>query len=787
MAADANLRLEIGHVLFIDIVGYSKLLIDDQREVQQRLNEAVRNTLQFRDAEAADKLVRLPTGDGMALVFFTSPEAPIECALQVAEALKNEPDLKLRMGINTGPVSGLSDVNDRSNIAGAGINVAQRVMSLGDAGHILISKRSADDLAQYRRWQSNLHDLGEAEVKHGTRIAVVNFYTDHIGNREEPAKLKQFFRKQSSRRQIKGVLIAGTLLLAFAVTAWFLRRGNLDFPDLAAVPAKSIAVLPFENISTDKENVFFTDGVHDEILTHLAKVADLKVISRTSVMTFRETKRNLREIAEALGVAHILEGSVQRDNGRVRVSAQLIDARSDTHLWAERYDRELSDVFAIQSEIAQQIVAQLKAAISPKEQEAITARPTADLGAYDLYLQAKEISRSAAFSRPANLEQQAQLLERAVARDPTFISALCLLARVHLSYYWFGSDKTPSRLERAKKALDAAVRLQPNTGEVHLTQGIFHYWGNRDYETASAELALAHRALPNDAEILTFIGAVERRQGRWEESTRHFEEATILDPRNANVFFQLAWGNYAGLKRYADATRTFETVLSWQPNDFMFQLARSRVDVFSKADLGRQEKVVTSQAAKMSPDTELVTRARLQIALAHRDYQTAYDVLSTYRLPDFRAFDFITPREFFDGIVARGQGDPGGAQAHFLRARERAALTVAKQPEDVRALIVLAEIDANLGRKGEAMREAEYALELLPVSKDTYEGPMVLGRAAGIYSQVGESGRALDLLEQAAKLPHGADYGSLKLDEVWDPLRGNPRFEKILALLAPKM
>lgn len=792
MATKQDVRLEIAHVLFIDVVGYSKLLIDDQRELQEQLNQIVRSTEQFRAAEAAGKLVRLPTGDGMALVFFTSPEAPVQCALEISEALQENPQLeempqlRLRMGINTGPVSGVADVNDKSNIAGAGINMAQRVMDLGDAGHILLSKRAAEDLAQYRRWEPHLHDLGEIEVKHGAKISIVNLYVDTIGNREVPEKLKQSFRKQSARRHTKRALIAGLLLLAFAVSAIVLRRGHRSSPGgLTAAPEKSIAVLPFENLSDEKENAFFANGVHDEILTTLAKVADLKVISRTSVMSFRDTKRNLRDIARALGVAHIVEGSVQRAAGRVRVNAQLIDARTDTHLWAERYDRELADVFAIQSEIAQKIVDQLQAALTPNEQAALQAKPTNNLAAYDDYLRAKEIDRLGGLVSWEQTDQEVTLLERAVARDPTFVPALCLLARTHLTLYFFNRDHTDARLARAKKALDDAASLQPDAGEVHLARAIFYYRANRDYARALAELGNARRALPNDADVSYWAGAIERRQGRWAESTRHYEEALTKDPRNPGALGDLAGINYVALRRYEDAARTLDGVLLWKPNDFDFERERAFVDWAGRADLRRIERLLSGDAAKTA-DADVLAPTRLYLAFAQRDYHAAREALSAYRQADLNWSGYVTPREWYEGVIARGLGDAQKAQRAFMTARERAAAAVGNRPEDAKALIILADIDAALGRKDDAVREGEHAVKLLPVERDAMDGILIARRLAGIYAQVGETARALDLLEYSAKTPCGVHYGDLKLDEVWDPLRREPRFEKILASLAPK-
>src|SRR5947208_275114 len=566
----SNLQLEIGHVLFIGSVGYSKLLIDDQRESQHQLNQIVRKTEPFRAAEAAEKLVRLPTGDGMALVFFTTPEAPVQCALEISEVLRGNSRLRLRMGINTGPVSGVTDVNDKSNVAGAGINVAQRVMDCGDAGHILLSKRAAEDLAQYRRWEGQLHELGEFEVKHAVRIPIVNLYNDRVGNAQIPKRLKLSSRKRALNRLIKRTLAVSLPLVFVALALLFLRRlpptsGDVSF---TTIPVKSIAVLPFENLSANQENAFFTDGVQGEILTDLAKVADLKVISQTSVMQYKNTaKRNLREIAGALGVAHILEGSVQRAANRVRVNAQLIDAHHDAHLWAETYDRELADVFAIQSEIAQKIADQLRAKLSPQEKAAIEERPTKDLAAYDLYLRAKELiyqSYVNPFSKEGHFKA-VQFLDQALGRDPAFLLAHCRLAYAHDLIYFQDYDHTETRLALAETSVRAAVRLQPDSGETHLAQATHFYWGYRNYDRAREELAKAQDALPNNVQIFMFLGRIDRRQGRWDEAIRNLERAVDLDPRNAERLWRVGQIYCSDLRRYRDAIAMANRALALEP------------------------------------------------------------------------------------------------------------------------------------------------------------------------------------------------------------------------------
>ena len=421
-------RLEIGHVLFIDIVGYSKLLLKPQSELLGELNEIVSGTNEFRQAESAGRLIRLPTGDGMALVFRTNGEAPVECAMEIARALKSHPAIQLRMGIHSGPVNEIVDVNQRANIAGAGINMAQRVMDCGDAGHILLSKHVADDLEQDDRWRPLLHDLGTCEVKHGVRVGVTNLYSNEVGNPQLP---KKFQALKQHRSRVRWTELAIALLVLAAVAAAFLFVWRRPMQSALTVAEKSVAVLPFENLSSDKENAFFADGVQDEILTNLAKIADLKVISRTSVMQYKTgLQRNLREIGQQLGVAHLLEGSVQRAANRVRVNAQLIDARTDAHLWAQTYDRDLADVFAIQSEIAKAIADQLQAKLSPNEKKAIEQPPTTDLAAFDLYSRAKSLLLTASFSvtYEPDLRKAIELLDEAVKRDPSFFDAYCQLA-----------------------------------------------------------------------------------------------------------------------------------------------------------------------------------------------------------------------------------------------------------------------------------------------------------------------------------------------------------------------
>jgi TolB-like protein/Tfp pilus assembly protein PilF len=682
MAAEVKkeIELEIAHVLFIDIVAYSKMAIDDQRSAIEQLNQIVQSTDEFRKAESEDRLLKIPTGDGMALVFYRSPEAPVECALEISRQLKERPRLKLRMGVHSGPVSGVIDVNGRVNVAGEGINMAQRVMDCGDAGHILLSKRVADDLHQFSHWRPHLYDLGECEVKHGEKILVVNLFTAELGNSERPKSFTKSAEKieavpistaRPPSRKPGLIILACAAITVLAVASFLLwHRQKTQTPAPASgVPGKSIAVLPFENLSDEKQNAYFTDGVQDEILTDLAKIADLKVISRTSVMQYKSgVARNLREIGQALGVAHLLEGSVQRAGNRVRVNAQLIDARNDAHLWAQTYDRDLADVFAIQSEIAKAIADQLQAKLSPSEKTAIEQQPTTDLTANALYVQAKGLE----FKTPQqqSLLQAVHLLEEAVARDPHFTVAYCMLGRLHLELYWGGYDHSPARRELANTAIQNAVLLQPDAGEVHLALAWYAYQGFRDYDRARAELDLAGRTLPNNADIYYVTALIDRRQGRWAEATRSLERAVELDPRNFGILLETGF-TYSGLRQYADATRLAERSLAVSPRDYFARILRGLLPFFERADTAPLRAELSAILIEEPGAAEKIADVLFRCAMAERDSAAANRALAAIPSEGISpGGNFIYPREWFVGVAARTFKD--AATAHLFQRCPRA-------------------------------------------------------------------------------------------------------------------
>src|SRR3989442_1014373 len=521
-------RLEIAHVLFIDIVGYSKLLTDEQSEALQELNQIVRNAEAALEALAADRLTILPTGDGMALVFAGSVEEPVECALQISRALRAQPSLPVRMGIHSGPIHHVKDANERENIAGVGINIAQRVMDCGDAGHILVSKRIADDLAQQRRWQPYLHELGDVEVKHGVVVSLVNLYAETIGNPTPPTRLgkargnipgSRVGTRKALSPLARAILTVAVLLLVLAIMSVIFAPAimrTLDqrrlatlpqptataLPSLAdtiksavakqitdelqgelsrkknaavqpaptgsAIPEKSIAVLPFDNLSRDPDNAYFCEGVQDEILTRLAKVADLKVVSRTSTQHFKSTPDNLPQIAKQLGVAHILEGSVQKSNDQVRVNVQLINALTDAHLWADTYDRKLTDIFAVESDIAKTIADTLQARLTGSEKTAIAKVPTANPEAYELYLKGRFFWNK---RTGTDLLKAIGYFDQAISKDPNYALAYAGLADSYLLLPAFGAASPQDSIPQAKAAAKHALELDDSLAEAHASSG----------------------------------------------------------------------------------------------------------------------------------------------------------------------------------------------------------------------------------------------------------------------------------------------------------------------------
>jgi TolB-like protein/Tfp pilus assembly protein PilF len=797
--SESNVQLEIGHILFMDMVGYSKLLVDEQREIQEQLGQIVRSSQQVRAAEGAEKLIRLPTGDGMALVFFNSPEAPVYCAIEVAKKLKGDPKLKLRMGIHSGPVNEVRDVNDRINVAGAGINTAQRVMDCGDAGHILVSKRAAEDLAQLRQWRPYLHDLGVYTAKHGDPVHVANFYAGDFGNPQLPEKFKHSRRKKivtPGTATKRWASIAATLVgtAAFALLVYFFwYRPSSEFTSAAVstslpapIPEKSIAVLPFENRSDEKENAYFADGVQNEILTNLAKIRDLWVISRTSVMQYKSgTPRNVREIAQQLRVAHLLEGSVQRAGNRVRVTAQLIDARSDNQQWAEHYDRDLADVFAIQSEIAKAIADQLKAKLSPQEKASVEEIPTANTEAYVLYLRANQIERN-----PDTLLEDYKTAEglfvQAIELDANFALAHARLASIQAEIFHY-YEPTEARRTKARTEAETALRLEPNLAEARFALGQCIYWIDQDYEGALEQFELASRLSPSNGDARRLIAAIRRREGKWEEALEAYERVAELDPQNPNTVREVLFTN-TSMRRWPQAAQWGKRMRAMAPASLVAKMQSGYVDFWWKGDTQLLKSIVDQVPAGIDPDGT-VTSCRWDVAMLRRDYSAAKTILQTSAANELSYTNAgTTPKIFFEGCIHLARGDSVNAQKAFELARPEFEAAVKEAPANADRHAILGWLYAFMGRKDDAVREGQRAVELKPESKDAVDGALMNGYLALIYARVGENDLAIPLIERLLKIPGAVDSANysitindLKYRWEWDPIRNDPRFQKLIA------
>jgi len=546
-----------------------------------------------------------------------------------------------------------------------------------------------------------------------------------------------------------------------------------------------IAVVPFENLSDPGENAAaFVDGLQDDVLTKLARIANLKVISRTSVMDYRG-KRNVRQIGNELRVSHVLEGSVRRTGTHLRLNAQLIDTRSDTHIWAEQYDRDCDDLFAIQSEIAQKVAQRLNAKVTAAEKLAIEEKPTTDVTAFDLYSQADHLTPTAHGTGAADLGQAIELLNQAVTRDPSFFDAYCDLATDHDQVYFFGYDHTPARLAAAAAAIEHAFRIRPNAGKAHLLRAHHLYNGYLDYDGALAELEIARRSLPNDPRIFFLMGCIQRRQGRWEESTQNLERALELDPRNVNTLYNIA-DSYGMLRRYVEQKSKLDRVLAIEPNNLKAKAERAFVEVDWKADTGQLHQLIDEIRAANPAAMPKITGWWLLCALAERDLAAARDALMASDEGPLGGDAVHFRRPFGDGLIARMTNDEQHAQLAFAAARAKQEKTVEAQEDYGPTLCVLGVIDAALGRKEEALREGRRAVELLPVEKDPINGVNMIKYLAMIAAWVGEKDLACEQLATAVRHPSDLSYGQLKLMPFWDPLRGDPRFEKIVNSLAPK-
>jgi TolB-like protein/class 3 adenylate cyclase/Tfp pilus assembly protein PilF len=798
MAAEVKkeIQLEIAHVLFTDIVGYSKLPINQQRALVERLNEIVQRTDEYKAAESAGRLITIPTGDGITLVFYDSPETPAECALEISRALKEYPELQLRMGIHSGPVSGVIDAAGKANVAGAGINIAQRVMDCGDAGHILLSKHVAEDLEEYPHWQPHLHELGECEVKHGVRVSVVNLYTEDLGNPAVPEKLKAARVAAAAQRKRTALrrFSLGSLALLAVVTAIGFLFFRYKRP-LAAVqltlPEKSIAVLPFENRSEDKANAYFAEGIQDEILTRLSKIADLRVISRTSTQHYKSAPENLPEIAKQLGVAHIVEGSVQKSGDAVRVNVKLIKAANDSHLWADTFDRKLTDIFSVESEVAKAIAEQLRAQLTGREEQVIAAKPTDNVEAYDVYLRGLAYYLKTA-NTPANSLGAQKYLREAVRLDPKFALSWALLSYVDaLGYINLSLQPTVALREEARQAAETALILQPNLGEALMAKGYYHYACLKDYDTAVRYFEQARQFLPNSSQIPESLAYVARRRGQWDRSESYFNEAERLDPRNVHLLGQHA-SSYIMLRRFPEALRKLDQVLDITPDDVDTLVQKAGI-AQAEGDLPRASALLAPLHPPVDDPTALKTQV-YQAILERRPLMVIPRLNEILTKSDPALGYYNGELRFWLGWAQEVASDRAAAQETWRQARNELEAFLKEQPDNYELIGDLALTNMGLGDKAAAMALSERAMAAVPMEKDAFIGPNPIEILARVTAQMGEPDRAIAALQKLLSIPY---YGPLadgvpltpallRLDPMFNPLRNDPRFQKLANREAPK-
>ncbi len=742
---------KLAAIMFTDIAGYTALMSQDEEKALQLLqkNRALLKPIieQFRGEWLKE------IGDGTLSSFASAVDA-VNCALVIQRTLKDDPELSLRMGIHIGDV-----VFERGDVFGDGVNVASRIEPLAEPGCICVTEQVYDAIRNKPGIEATF--LGEKRLKGVDRPVNVYAVTETRAPLVETVQAAPRLVGPRWRAWAPFVTVA----VAVAVVALFyLLRGP---GQEAALGAKSIAVLPFANYS-EEEGDWFSDGITEEIITHLSKIGDLKVISRTSAMRYKGSDKSLRQIGEELGVAAILEGSVRRVGGKVRITGQLIDARNDAHLWAESYNREedLAEIFAIQSDVARQIASALKAALTPEEKDYIEQKPTDNLEAYEYYLRGNALLD---VKSKKNLNNALGMYEKAVELDPTFAAAFARLTKAHLLIYWpsIGYDHTPERLAKAKSALDRALLLDPDHPEVHWAYGYYYYYGFLDYSPALEHFTLALQKQPNNSDIIAAIGYVQRRQGQWEAAAASMHKAAELDPRSASKSFNLA-SAYLKMRNWAEAERFADRCIFIAPENTKGYWYKADVYLRSKGDIEKARTVMEEALEKVDPGQLVGLRSNIEIL--GRDYQKALEIVGEAR-PGWY---------FWKALIYRRAGQQEKAVTYYDSARITYEEQVEKDPDSYAAHGNLGLAYAGLGRREDAIREGKLAVEIMPLSRDANIGTTTIWYLARIYTMLGEQDAAIDQLELLLSIPSGVSVPLLRLDPQWDPLREHPRFRGLV-------
>jgi TolB-like protein/Flp pilus assembly protein TadD len=746
--------------MFTDIVGYTALMGEDEQQALQLLQhnrELLKPIIRQYNGEWLKEM-----GDGTLSSFASAVEA-VNCALQIQHILKEDPKLSLRIGIHIGDI-----VFEEGDVFGDGVNVASRMEPLAEPGCVCVSEQVYD--AIHNKSGIEAQFLGEKKLKGVDKPVKVYAVTEIRAPISEkvPTAIKPVGQRWWTWTG------AAALLAIIAVAIWWVGFGKEAISEPTLGP-KSVAVLPFANLSDSKDDEYFSDGMTDDIITHLTKIGDLKVISRTSAILYKDSPKSLRVIADELGVSNVLEGTVRRVGERVRITGQLIDARTDQHLWAETYDRDLTDIFAIQSDVARNIAATLKAVLSPEERQRIEQRPTESSAAYDLYLQAYEYGRRA--YEPKSLEIAIVLYQRAIAIDPGFAQAYARLVRIHAWMYFCGYDRTNQRLVMAKDAVDQALRLKPEDPVVRAANGWYYYYGLRDHPRALEEFCSAQRLEPGNGLHAESIAFIQRRLGRFEEALANLKTAVEYDPRSSRLTMNLG-ATYSILHLYDLAEQAYDQSIVLAPDNPGPYLNKARLHVYRAGDTESARQVLAEGMQLTDSNQLLWLLVDLDIEDGH--YNDALDRLTA--IPeDVREGGMVSmPKEAYIGWILELMDEPAEAWRHFENASTLLDEKVHESPNNERIHAASGWIYAHLGRTDEAIREGREAVDLLPVSQDALDGPWYVQNLAEIYTIVGEYEAAIDLLEKLVEMPAGIRVSALRFYRLWDPLREHPRFQALL-------